>query len=743
MTDIGFSNEETMPDDDSVAKTRTMGIGTRLYLALGGIFLVTGLAVGVAFFAFNRVESDFSLLTEEVLPRSNDANSLAIQGKELAAQAPALIAAQTEERRSQIRQQMANTVARMQELDSRIAQYAPEEAEFISGRIAELDTVLTELDRSIAAERKSAAALGEVTKAINDRHKAIIDLLAPLIDDANLELVLASEETVDGLREAIGELDGSEASKEALGDKISDGFSDIVYGRADQIRIMLQAMAEANLVAGLLSTAAVAPDDASLGILSERFTAAQNSLNNAVSELETLDGGLDIIKAAAELINVGAGEANVFAVRRVQLAAAEAARSHQEAARALVESLDDAENMLVERAQAEADAASESAVQTIEMSAIVIAAMGAAATLLIIVIGLVLVRRQVVARLVSLADAMTELSEGNLDVDIAAEGGDEIATMGRTVEIFRDNARKVDQLQRDQEAMRQRSEAERQESMVKLADEFESAIKSIVDNMAKAAGGMEQRSETMTSSAGRAQSETQDVRVRAEETSSNVQTVASAAEELSASIREISGSVTETANMAQEAASKAESTDVVMQGLDEAAQKIGSIVSLIQDIAEQTNLLALNATIEAARAGEAGRGFAVVAGEVKSLASQTAQATDEISQQISGVQKSTGEAVAAIRAINELIGRMSQTIVSVNGAMDQQRASTQEIARSSQDAAGSTHSVTAAIESISTAATETGDLAREVLGAAQGVSQQTSRLNDEVGHFLNRVRSGT
>ena len=743
MTDIGYSDDETMPDDDDAATPRTMGIGTRLYLALGGIFLVTGLAVGVAFFAFNRVERDFSLLTEEVLPRSSDANTLAIQGKELAAQAPALIAAQTEERRAQIRQQMANAVARMQELAARIAQYAPEEAEFISGRIAELDTVLAELDRSIAAERKSAAALGQVTKAINDRHKAIIDLLAPLIDDANLELVLASEETVDGLREAIGELDGSDASKEALGDKISDGFTDIVYGRADQIRIMLQAMAEANLVAGLLSTAAVAPDDASLGILSERFTAAQNSLNNAVSELESIDGGLDIIKAAAGLINVGAGEANVFVVRRAQLAAAEAAREHQEAARALVESLDDAESLLVERAQAEADAASDSAVQTIEMSAIVIAAMGAAATLLIIVIGLVLVRRQVVARLVSLADAMTELSEGNLDVDIAAEGGDEIATMGRTVEIFRDNARKVDQLQRDQEAMRQRSEVERQESMVKLADEFETAIKSIVDNMATAAGGMEQRSETMTSSAGRAQSETQDVRLRAEETSSNVQTVASAAEELSASIREISGSVTETANMAQEAASKAESTDVVMQGLDEAAQKIGSIVSLIQDIAEQTNLLALNATIEAARAGEAGRGFAVVAGEVKSLASQTAQATDEISQQISGVQKSTGEAVAAIRAINELIGRMSQTIVSVNGAMDQQRASTQEIARSSQDAAGSTHSVTAAIESISTAATETGELAREVLGAAQGVSQQTSRLNDEVGHFLNRVRSGT
>ena len=227
----------------------------------------------------------------------------------------------------------------------------------------------------------------------------------------------------------------------------------------------------------------------------------------------------------------------------------------------------------------------------------------------------------------------------------------------------------------------------------------------------------------------------------AEETSVNVQTVSAGTEELSSSIAEIGRQVVTSAEIARKAVDEAGSTDATMQGLAENASRISVVVDLIQVIASQTNLLALNATIEAARAGEAGRGFAVVASEVKSLASQTAKATDEIRAQIASMQAVTTSAVNAIRNIVQTIGEINDVTTAIAAAVEEQGAATREIARNIQHAAGGTGEVSSNIVGVSTASVEAGAAASRVLDASGALRREADGLHSEIHAFLNNIRA--
>ncbi|MDO8666423.1 MAG: methyl-accepting chemotaxis protein, partial [Gemmatimonadales bacterium] len=328
--------------------------------------------------------------------------------------------------------------------------------------------------------------------------------------------------------------------------------------------------------------------------------------------------------------------------------------------------------------------------------------------------------------------AMKELARGKLDVEVPGIGRrDEVGEMAGAVEIFKSNATARQGMEAEQKEAEAHAVARRKADMHKLADDFESAVGEIIETVSSSSTELEASAGTLTASAERAQELTIMVAAASEEASTNVQSVASATEEMASSVNEISRQVQDSARMAGAAVGQARTTTDRVSELSKAASRIGDVVELINTIAGQTNLLALNATIEAARAGEAGRGFAVVASEVKALAEQTAKATGEIGQQITGIQAATQDSVNAIKEISGTIERLSEISSAIAAAVEEQGAATQEISRNVQQAAHGTQQVSTHITDVQRGASETGSASSQVLSAAQSLSGDSNRLKLE------------
>jgi methyl-accepting chemotaxis protein len=364
----------------------------------------------------------------------------------------------------------------------------------------------------------------------------------------------------------------------------------------------------------------------------------------------------------------------------------------------------------------------------------------------VVLLGLIisfLIARGIVRPLSALTAAMKQLAEGNFGIVLPGlERKDEVGDMAQAVEGFK--VRAAEKAREEAETKIRQDEAaahQRKAEMHKLADNFEAAVGQIVETVSKASHELEISAKTLTSNAERSEQKTIVVASASEEASANVQSVASATEELSSSVNEISRQVQESARMATGAVGQARSTTERVSDLSKAAGRIGDVVELINTIASQTNLLALNATIEAARAGDAGRGFAVVASEVKALAEQTAKATDEIDKQISGIQAATQDSVNAIREISGTIEKLAEVSAAIAAAVEEQGAATQEIARNVQQASQGTQGVSSNIADVQRGASETGSASSQVLSSAQSLSDESTRLRNEVGRFLSTVRA--
>jgi len=346
--------------------------------------------------------------------------------------------------------------------------------------------------------------------------------------------------------------------------------------------------------------------------------------------------------------------------------------------------------------------------------------------------------RSITRPLGQLGARMKTLADGRLEEEIPGIGRrDEIGAMAETVQVFKDNALRMRDLESTDAETRKRAAEERTNAMHAIALEFESSVNGIVRSVASSAAGMQTTAQSMTHSATDASARAATVGSASEKASNDVGTVAAAAEELSSSVAEISRQV----NQSNEIASKAVRTNATVQVLSSGAEKIGEVVQLIHSIAAQTNLLALNATIEAARAGEAGRGFAVVASEVKALATQTAKATEEISAQVAAMQATTNDAVTSIGGITATIARMSEITLNISSAVEEQGAATREIARNIQSVAAGSAEISDHIGGVSAAASATGNAASVVLTSARDLDQQSGMLRSAVDEFLGKVRA--
>lgn len=355
---------------------------------------------------------------------------------------------------------------------------------------------------------------------------------------------------------------------------------------------------------------------------------------------------------------------------------------------------------------------------------------------------LLLAARSVIGPIREIAGQTTKLATGNFHATVSGVARtDEIGDLAKAIEIFRRHGLEVESLRTERSAREKEVAAERKADLQKLADQFQGTVGAIVDAVSTTANQLEESAKKLSESAKLTERCSESVVATCDGASINVRSVAGASEQMAASIRQIILQVQESKEIAGRAVEQAEATDTQITELSSAAEHIGDVVKLIGAIAGQTNLLALNATIEAARAGETGRGFAIVAQEVKALAGQTAHAADAIASKISSMQTATVDSFVAIKEIGLTINRISDIAAEVTAAVEEQGATTSEIAGSVQHLALGTTQVATDIAEVSRDARETGSAAGQVLSSAKLLSEESTRLKQELDKFLVTVRA--
>lgn len=357
-------------------------------------------------------------------------------------------------------------------------------------------------------------------------------------------------------------------------------------------------------------------------------------------------------------------------------------------------------------------------------------------------IALFFVKYSISRPLSEIVSALTALKEGDFSVEVVVRSDDEIGAVAKSLDVFKAAMMQAKEAEAKQAEQKRLAEAEQKRVLNEMADSFNSSVGGVIETVSSAASELNASAQSMTGISEETSQRASGVAAASEEASANVNSVAAASEEMSKSIEEIGQQVRQASSVSRDAVNRVEDTSAQMTALSKTAETIGEVIAMISEIADQTNLLALNATIESARAGEAGKGFAVVANEVKSLATETGKATGQIRQQIDQIQLATREAVTSMNDINDVIRQLDEISGAIAAAMEEQGATTQEIARNVQEAATGTVEVTRNISGVTQASQEAGAASQQVLAASSELSEQAELLQGEVHKFISQVRAG-
>ena len=682
----------------------------RLYLAFGFAASLTIIGASVAFYEFTVIGLTTNEIVSRSLPTTAVSLRLAEQASSLVSSGPRLMAASTDAIRAEImdnigeqEKNLENGIARLKKLGITKGDDIEASRKALSERLHALDGTIS--NRIIMSNERSYLA-----SSVRAAHEALLIGLAPAIDDANFDLMMGAKQ--DG----VAALDT----------------------RLEYLRRLLETESESNLLAGLLTEASLVTDPRRLEPLRDLIDSAQRKITK---DLNAITDGAQKQKLMAlykQLGSIGADD-GILAARAYELSQQQEAQVAFNAAQAEATRLKDAVDTLVEDQSRIAQEISAYASGQIRSGQLILTVLSIAAVLGAALVAWLYVGRNVARRLGFLSDAMRRIADGDLNVEIQDNRGDEIADMGRALVFFRQATADAATARRKESEQTRTLESRRQ--LVETAThEFERAVSDIAKTLDRAAAAMDSSARDMANSATRNQEQALATAAASEQATTNVGIVATAAEEIAQSIEHIAARVANSATIASQATGEAKAITDAVESLSASVDEIGEVSNLISSIAAQTNLLALNATIEAARAGEAGRGFAVVAQEVKGLATQTGKATEEITRHIVSIEQTTARSVQAIKKIAATIEQLSDVANDVAVGMRQQDAVTQEIARNAGAAAKGTRDVSENVTEVSNSAVKTGQVASTVLTASAELAEQSHLLRQEVERYLAQLR---
>ena len=707
-----------------MTSARKLGIRAKLFFAFAAVSGTTVIAGGAAWLMFSQVRDLFHGVAGRNIPEIVETLGLQTDTQALAGSAPTLLAAKSQAQRQQevaaLKKRQEGITKRLDEISR--TQSDHEAMERLKKLIAAMNTKLAALDGAVDDRLKLSARGEEIVKAAQNTQTKLNEVLLPAGEKAQADITMVSM-TLGG--------DANQTMMTLL--KLVSTQVPVSQGFADLVGFV-------NLASSLLDRAAVAPNAESVAALEKNFKAMSAKVDEKLDIVGTLQPTEGLRHAGDAWLKLGTGE-TIFDARRKEIAASQLGQKLLDETRSLTEEL--AKEVAgqvrdVTNKTKDATDRSDEAIGFGTFVMLMIASISVAGAALFVWF---YIGRNLVARLVGLEKTMTRLAGGDLSAQVdTRRGGDEIGQMAQALSVFREGI-----VQANAAATEKAAEQEAKQRQAALIDqltrEFNDGATNALAAVSTAASRMKGSAEKMSRVAAQAKEQTGAVASASEQAAANVQTVASATEELSSSISEISRQVGESTKIAALAVEQVAKSEVTVTELASAANRIGEVVGLINTIAAQTNLLALNATIEAARAGEAGKGFAVVASEVKSLATQTARATEGITAQVTAIQGSTQEAVDTIKGIGQIIDKMSEIATTVAAAVEEQGAATAEIARNIQQAASGTQNVSNNIVGVSNAANQTGETASDVLQSSDGLAAESEALSNEVGRFLARIKA--